>query len=98
MPTGMGRKIVLVAPPGVNAFGTKISGGVLNTFTRTFPTPVHPYLEVAVTKYRIESIPVEKVATGSAISGLFKPVDGVQRKASPPGVVVSLELAFSCSG
>ena len=34
MPTGIGLKKLFCASPGVNAFGTKISGAVLNTFMR----------------------------------------------------------------
>ena len=56
MPTGTGRKTLFDSPLGVKAFGTKISGAVLNTFTSTVPVPVQPYCDVAVTIYRTESV------------------------------------------
>jgi len=53
MPTGIGRNKELRAVPGVNAFGTKISGLVLKTFTVIDPSPVQPKGVVAFTVYFI---------------------------------------------
>src|SRR5579863_507349 len=95
MPTGIGRNIVFTVPPGVNAFGTNMSGLVLKTFTVMYPTPVHPNAVVAVTAYLIILSSIVKIACGFGINGSLSSMTGDQEKLSGPG---SLDEASNCKG
>src|SRR5688500_15607686 len=65
IPTGIGRNTLLRLPPGLNAFGTKISGAVLTTLRLMVSRSKHPSAVYALNWYEKFS---SSMATGLAMS------------------------------
>jgi hypothetical protein len=80
-PDGYRTENIITAFARRKCIGNKDLGrsleGVLNTVTSLVAVPKQPEGVVAVTVYRMESVPLPSMATGLDIWGLSRPVGGV---------------------